>query len=908
MGVSSEGDQSVQEKLKEVCSSLNMDRQSASDALQAFDAISKNYTLEGDCRHWLACALYVACRIGTMPTVATASTIQGNFVSLRSLLQTCDLDLLEFFRKMEKWSDMANLDHHMRRRVNSLRQSFNVSTIVYSKLDRVFHQLFQGFEPEKHLNRGKRYRGPTTSADLYKLSWLLYISLKSRINTETVSCFHLLLCCLDFIYVSALHGDRADLFNQDFYQEQVGRCQADNVDLRDVGVLRSLCDGHKAVFSEANVLRIYYLHNPVKELIINGTFKGTTDPLALSMDYKDVEATIKALKQSYELSVLRAGELDEQILLAEDACQQIGIDPTSESDAHDMLCKQLAEHMKRQGSVGVQTPLTGRNHLNNREHAINLSPVSTATQGASKLHCLLAGRNHMPSDALNAIFSQIVPNPAEQIDATVREMGRTFCAAYAQRDGDAEPVEGRMNFFDFAKKRLQLGEALFYKILEAIITLEQNPLKPLNDFSVSLRQEQFQRSLFASCLEIVMLSYNSQETLFPWGLGVFQLKGYHFYRIIEPFIRAEQQLSREVVKHFNRIEEQILESIAWKSDSPVWELLATKKVPAAQQVLLPNQLQPTVDTRNVPIRQLLMTTNGTIMEVMTPQVPSQEIEVQEVKGSWGLFFRKVYYLAFVRLKHLCSGLHIPDEHLTKVWTVVEHALMNETQLMKDRHLDQIIMSCVYALCKLSNIDKTFHDITQCYRSQPNSQNHVYRSVLITNLDETSPTGGRSEDSNSEAPASLPTPGGLAGTSTLYADGQRGDIIKFYNSVFVPRVRPFLIRFRPGENQTPNPLMSPLPRVHNSLASPKPLKVTNDCKIFVSPYKANTLPMNFAAKTFRIQQSPAKDLADINKMVQIKGETILGSKRALDMDTANGDMPKRIHRKLQSMFNERQPPQ
>lgn len=119
---------------------------------------------------------------------------------------------------------------------------------------------------------------------------------------------------------------------------------------------------------------------------------------------------------------------------------------------------------------------------------------------------------------------------------------------------DDRDLPANPDLFDFAKKRLALGEALFYKILEAILTLEHNTTsKPLNNFSVSLRQEQFQRSLFASCLEIVMLSYNSKETLFPWILNVFGLKGYDYYRIIEPVIRSEQQLSRDVVKHFNRV-------------------------------------------------------------------------------------------------------------------------------------------------------------------------------------------------------------------------------------------------------------------------------------------------------------------------------------------------------------------
>lgn len=46
MGVSSEAGQTVQDRLNSVCQALNMDRQSSQEALQAFDAIAKNYTLE----------------------------------------------------------------------------------------------------------------------------------------------------------------------------------------------------------------------------------------------------------------------------------------------------------------------------------------------------------------------------------------------------------------------------------------------------------------------------------------------------------------------------------------------------------------------------------------------------------------------------------------------------------------------------------------------------------------------------------------------------------------------------------------------------------------------------------------------------------------------------------------------
>lgn len=51
-------------------------------------------------------------------------------------------------------------------------------------------------------------------------------------------------------------------------------------------------------------------------------------------------------------------------------------------------------------------------------------------------------------------------------------------------------------------------------------------------------------------------------------------------------MRSEQGLFREVVKHLNQVEEQVLESLAWTSASPLWESLrgAKDQVPACQQV------------------------------------------------------------------------------------------------------------------------------------------------------------------------------------------------------------------------------------------------------------------------------------------------------------------------------------
>ena len=103
----------------------------------------------------------------------------------------------------------------------------------------------------------------------------------------------------------------------------------------------------------------------------------------------------------------------------------------------------------------------------------------------------------------------------------------------------------------------------------------------------------FIQCLFACCLEIVIYSYKSNDKVFPWILKALNLDAYYFYKVIEIIVRAEDQLSRDVVKHLNHIEEKILESLAWQSDSPLWQTIESllDGVPSCEEVSLPGTLE-----------------------------------------------------------------------------------------------------------------------------------------------------------------------------------------------------------------------------------------------------------------------------------------------------------------------------
>lgn len=83
------------------------------------------------------------------------------------------------------------------------------------------------------------------------------------------------------------------------------------------------------------------------------------------------------------------------------------------------------------------------------------------------------------------------------------------------------------------------------------------------------------------------------------------------------------------------------------------------------------------------------------------------------------------------MEHLCSKLSLIDIELKqKIWTVFEESIRN-SDLIKDRHLDQLLMCAIYVICRILNIPPKFQDIMKFYREQPQCTSSVYRDVLLS---------------------------------------------------------------------------------------------------------------------------------------------------------------------------------
>ncbi|XP_028971036.2 retinoblastoma-like protein 2 isoform X1 [Esox lucius] len=1095
----------------DLCRDLNMDEQASNEAWKSYENISKNYTLEGSELPWLACALYVACRTA-VPTVGKG-TADGNYVSLTRILRRSEQryghtqpgrGLIEFFSKMKKWQDMANLSQDFRQSTEKLERNFTVSAVIFKKYVPIFKAIFKApsDEPPRVHRSRKQRRHPCTVTEVLKFCWILFVHAKGNfpmISDDLVNSYHLLLCALDLVFANALLcNTRKDLLNPSFkglpedfsskdYKPMAGPCC----------FIEQLCGLHDGLVLEAKGVKEHFWKPFIKRLFHKKILKGKEDSLTGFLDPVNFGDSFSSLGRVYEEHVLATGGLDERIFLGEGANEHIGMPgpclcegvENQVTPVYRLYSSLMASALK------VSTPLTGRKYVPDRSLG---SPVSTAMQSVGRLHSLLAGLKHGPSGRLKDLFRACARDPSEAISTRLTEMCQLFGHRY---DGSREDRSGMGK--DIAVKYFRLAEALYYKTLETIMDQEKKRLGDM-DLSSILEQDLFQRSLLVCCLEIVIFSYRPPGD-FPRVIQIFQLPAYHFYKVIEVLVRAEQGLFREVVKHLNQIEEQVLESLAWEGGSPLWDSIrgAKNQAPACQEVMPPQHLEdgdggssagnapltlnnlgtdlntnscgkglspppPTLldcysspptgsarrrlfldsssdtpsdpsattpattattavrtsqaivtatipagqtvvtmatatvtanngQTVTIPVQgianenggitfipvQVSVTGQGTATlqpltgsmtsqpqttttlnssapqgspaaskPIKTPAVQKPSNNKPQKMGSHSLFFRKVYHLASVRLRDLCAKLDISSELRRKIWTCFEYSLVHCSELMMDRHIDQLLMCAVYVMTKVTKADKSFQNIMRCYRSQPQASSSVYRNVLISGRKRrhSGSSGGnrQSSDTNHElgsghSPWAMcststlpgPQPGSTPSTPTqapafsavspsssvppaqprdegvaLEEEEQRGDLIHFYNRVYIKEMRHFALRYSTSsllEGQVESPPLCPYPSMRTSF--PRRVLLSHNHSIYISPHKTNP-PTPTAQDTlfYYICSSPAHRLAEINTMIRT-GDTPT-KKRSMQLEEEPS--PKRVCpsnqsallRRLQDVANDR----
>ncbi|KAE8682274.1 Retinoblastoma-related protein [Hibiscus syriacus] len=224
-----------------------------------------------------------------------------------------------------------------------------------------------------------------------------------------------------------------------------------------------------------------------------------------------------------------------------------------------------------------------------------------------------------------------------------------------------------------------------------------------------------------------------------------------------------------------------------------------------------------------------------------------------------IFFSKINKLAAVRINGMVEKLQLSQEIREKVYDIFQQILSQWTSLFFNRHIDQIILCCFYAVAKISQLELSFKEIICNYKKQPQCKPEVYGSVFV-DRSSTQQNGRTGQD--------------------------RVSIIVFYNTKFIPTVKHLVEELGPARTtrrttqvpETNNSNDGPCPgspKVTSfpSLPDMSPMKVSAKHNVYVSPLRASKMDALIShssrshyaclGESTRAFQSPSKDLTAIN---------------------------------------------
>ena len=209
------------------------------------------------------------------------------------------------------------------------------------------------------------------------------------------------------------------------------------------------------------------------------------------------------------------------------------------------------------------------------------------------------------------------------------------------------------------------------------------------------------------------------------------------------------------------------------------------------------------------------------------------------------FNAKLLILASFRAFDLCERLGIGRSIVNQIYHVMSYCIEKQPQLFFNRHLDQILLSAIYGVCKANRRPENlqFRTIINAYRQRPHASEEVFRSVVIKQT---------------------PWPA----LEVL----ERESIIAFYNSVFIPVMRDHLVQVNrlfndsdpshgvglPGNHRSAHfasPPLSPMPQ--NRMHQPPSRSGGDDSPVRTTEERPDAIVGSLSPLPARVMNSPRR---------------------------------------------------
>uniref|UniRef100_A0A914Y2I4 Retinoblastoma-associated protein n=1 Tax=Panagrolaimus superbus TaxID=310955 RepID=A0A914Y2I4_9BILA len=566
--------------------------------LRQFDVVKQQCIMEAlkePQKTWLACCLYTTAWSTSAVTMKPAVQF-----SVIGLVDICELSVMEFFDKLERWAILMNASSRMVDHIERVQGNLSVSIVVFTKFLPIFRQIFVP-------NQEATLEDPDDSATntaittfkIYDYIWVTYCAFKKQLqkgNEDLMNSVHLLLIVTDLILGDIIAHDLMQFINKSFL-----------VELSKSGktVLDFYCDLYNGVPLDAKHFRSHWFYAQAKTFYEAEYLKFNAETYTEFLDNIDYNSGY--LNTVYEEAIYERLEIDERIFVTRiqpenlfDETVDFGIvtnirpipDGTF-SRNRDLLSRKASEHSlsKVNTSRCMKTPLSGRAYLATSDM---VNPVTENLEMSRHQRLMLLVENH--DEHMNEIYADIMNKKfdgevAAAVDAILNKLNDVLILKVnTEKENDPN--------FDVAfthdiQTHVQTIYQLLVRFLQRITLTEHqrlmNVATTIECLAGVFQRPEFITSLYICCLELVIFSYSSKRE-FPWSLEMAEIAPITFYKVIEPVIRCDGDLSRDILKHLSKIEERVLEELAWDRASPLWKTLADgTKIPSYEEVMIPDK-------------------------------------------------------------------------------------------------------------------------------------------------------------------------------------------------------------------------------------------------------------------------------------------------------------------------------
>ncbi|KAL5797329.1 hypothetical protein ACOSQ2_002149 [Xanthoceras sorbifolium] len=492
-----------------------------------------------------------------------------------------------------------------------------------------------------------------------------------------------------------------------------------------------------------------------------------------------------------------------------------------------------------------------------------------------------------------------------------------------------------VNFMDSLTTEQKRIEALklYYKVLESTCASEAKK-SSAKDLSWLMRNDKFHRCMLACAAELVLTAHTRVNLLFPLVLERIGITAFDMSKVIEIFIRHEDLLPRELRRHLNSLEEKLLESMVWEKGSSLYNSLIVARpalsdeikklqllaepMPSLDEIAMNNHVasgvlphQQTLHKHNSSAGQdaatrivdesggvqVQLKSSASVTKDDPPTPASLHGESQpsslSLKATFSsptqlktpneggtlvdvavnVFFEKIAKLAAFRISNMSERMKLPQQIRERIYLLFQQILTQKTYLFFNRHIDQIILCCFYAIAKASHLDLTFKEIKNNYINQSQCRSQVFCCMFVN--------------------------------CSSQGNGQIGQnqvgIVTFYNGIFIQNVNSLVKEIALAEASKEAPALNNNSHCPNStqkspfptLPDVSPKKVSRSQNVYLFPSKPSKDAFNslmgqksyyaFIGESTSAYRSPSKELDLINECINRTGKR---SRRSLNFDDVN----------------------